>query len=95
MKVGNQSWNLEMPPLGTALTDEQIAGTLTYIRRQWEHTASPVSPATVAKIRTENAGRTKSWTSVELKPPAVAAAPKTTGTAPGSATTPAAKSAAQ
>ncbi len=95
LKVGNQSWNLEMPPLGTALTDEQIAGTLTYIRRQWEHTASPVSPATVAKIRTENAGRTKSWTSVELKPPAVAAAAKTTGTAPGSATTPAAKSAAQ
>ena len=31
-----------MPPLGSALTDEQIAAVLTYIRREWGQTASPV-----------------------------------------------------
>ncbi len=31
-----------MPPLGSALSDEQIAATLTYIRREWGHTASAV-----------------------------------------------------
>ncbi|MEY2598424.1 MAG: hypothetical protein RLZZ142_683 [Verrucomicrobiota bacterium] len=67
IKVNGQSWNLEMPPLGAALSDEQIAGVLTYIRRQWEHTASPVSVAQVAKIRKDNASRTRSWTGEELK----------------------------
>ena len=90
IKVGNQSWSLEMPPLGAALTDDQIAGTLTYIRRQWEHTASAVTPTLVNKIRTENASRTKSWTSQELKPPVD---PKATPAAP--AATSATKSAAK
>ena len=30
---------------------DQIAGILTYIRREWEHTYDPVEPATVAKAR--------------------------------------------
>lgn len=67
IKVGPVSWNLEMPPLGAALSDEQIAGVLTYIRREWEHTASPVSEAVVAKVRKEFASRTKSWSESELK----------------------------
>ena len=29
-----------MPPLGPALSDEQIAAALTYIRRAWGHTAA-------------------------------------------------------
>ena len=57
----------EMPPLGAALSDEQIAGVLTFIRREWEHNGSPITPAYVAKIRQENAARTKSWTEAELK----------------------------
>ena len=35
-----------MPPLGGGLTDEQIAGVLTYIRRQWGNAASAVDPNT-------------------------------------------------
>jgi glucose/arabinose dehydrogenase/mono/diheme cytochrome c family protein len=65
--VGKQSWNLEMPPLGAALNDTQIAGVLTYIRREWEHGASPISTQFVAKLRAENAQRSKSWTGEELK----------------------------
>jgi mono/diheme cytochrome c family protein len=67
IKVGGQSWNLEMPPLGAALSDEQIGGVLTFIRREWEHNGSPIAPAMVAKIRQESAARTKSWTEEELK----------------------------
>ena len=40
-----------MPPLGASLTDEQIAGVLTYIRREWGHTASAVAPDDVKEIR--------------------------------------------
>ncbi len=36
-----------MPPVGQTLNDEQIAGVLTYIRRMWGHTGSPVSPLEV------------------------------------------------
>ncbi len=66
IKVNGQSWSLEMPPLGAALSDEQVAGVITYIRREWEHTASPVSVADVTKIRTEHKERTKAWTAEEL-----------------------------
>jgi mono/diheme cytochrome c family protein len=62
IKVNNQNWSLEMPPLGAALTDDQVAGVLTYIRREWEHGASPVSVADVQKTREENKERAKAWT---------------------------------
>jgi mono/diheme cytochrome c family protein/glucose/arabinose dehydrogenase len=55
-----------MPPIGTALTDEQIAGVLTYIRREWGQTGSPVDPATVKAVRQLTAGRTRPWTNDEL-----------------------------
>lgn len=66
IKVNGQSWSLEMPPLGAALSDEQVAGVATYIRREWEHTASPVSLDMVSKIRNEHKSRTKGWTAEEL-----------------------------
>jgi mono/diheme cytochrome c family protein/glucose/arabinose dehydrogenase len=56
-----------MPPLGASLNDEQIAGALTYIRRQWGHTAAPVDPARVKELRTQTAGRTRPWTDAELR----------------------------
>jgi mono/diheme cytochrome c family protein len=67
LKVNNEMWSLEMPPLGSVLNDEQIAGVLTYIRREWEHTASPVSVQQVSEIRAQNKDRTKAWSSEELE----------------------------
>lgn len=67
VNVSGRTWRLEMPPLPT-FTDEQIAAVLTYIRREWEHNASPVEPADVAKIREANKARTHSWTADELNP---------------------------
>jgi len=55
-----------MPPLGNALSDDQIAAVLTYVRREWGHTASPVDPATVAATRAATASRTRPWTNDEL-----------------------------
>jgi mono/diheme cytochrome c family protein/glucose/arabinose dehydrogenase len=56
-----------MPPLGASLTDEQIAGVLTYIRRAWGQNGSPVEPAAVARVRKEVASRTRPWTNEELQ----------------------------
>jgi mono/diheme cytochrome c family protein len=55
-----------MPPLGSVLTDEQIAGVLTYLRREWGHTASPVDVRTVTETRALTAGRSRPWTDAEL-----------------------------
>jgi mono/diheme cytochrome c family protein len=50
-------------------TNEDLAALLTYIRREWEHTASPVTPGEVAKVRAAFKDRTTSWTAAELTPP--------------------------
>ena len=55
-----------MPPLGSALTDEQIASVLTYIRREWGHTAPPIAPDDVQEIRGLTKSRTRPWTDAEL-----------------------------
>jgi mono/diheme cytochrome c family protein/glucose/arabinose dehydrogenase len=66
VKVGGRSFNLAMPPL-PQLTDEDIAGVLTYIRREWEHNASPVDTKAVTTLRDQNKGRMAMWTEEELK----------------------------
>jgi mono/diheme cytochrome c family protein len=54
-----------MPAAGF-LTDEQVAGVMTYIRREWDHEGSPVTPEFVAKVRLANARRADAWTAPEL-----------------------------
>jgi mono/diheme cytochrome c family protein/glucose/arabinose dehydrogenase len=55
-----------MPSIGSVLDDEQIAGVLTYIRREWGQAGSPVEVATVKAVRALTAGRTRPWTNEEL-----------------------------
>jgi mono/diheme cytochrome c family protein/glucose/arabinose dehydrogenase len=55
-----------MPPQGQVLSDEQIAAVLTYVRREWGHTASPVAPADVKEVRGMTASRKTPWTDAEL-----------------------------
>jgi mono/diheme cytochrome c family protein len=55
-----------MPPIGSTLTDEQIASVLTYVRREWGQVGTPVDPATVRAVRELTAGRTRPWTNDEL-----------------------------
>ena len=56
-----------MPALGSLLSDDQIAAVLTYVRREWGQTASPIDAAAVKGIRTMTAGRARPWTTEELK----------------------------
>jgi mono/diheme cytochrome c family protein/glucose/arabinose dehydrogenase len=55
-----------MPPVGSVLNDDQIAGVLTYIRREWGQTGTPVDPGQVKVMRTQTATRTRPWTHDEL-----------------------------
>jgi mono/diheme cytochrome c family protein/glucose/arabinose dehydrogenase len=57
-----------MPPLGGALKDDQIAAVLTYVRREWGNTGSPVPVDDVTEIRGLTKTRTKPWTDAELTP---------------------------
>ena len=40
-----------MTPFRFILNDDELAGVLTYVRNSWSNKASPILPATVAKIR--------------------------------------------
>ncbi len=64
--VKGRACSMDMPAFGGAFNDEQLADILTYVRRSWEHTASPVDPATVKKIRAETAQHADAWTEKEL-----------------------------
>jgi|UniRef100_UPI0037853198 mono/diheme cytochrome c family protein/glucose/arabinose dehydrogenase len=66
VKVSGRTYNLAMPPL-PQLTDEDIAGVLTYIRREWEHTAGAMETKSVTAIREQEKTRSMMWTETELK----------------------------
>jgi mono/diheme cytochrome c family protein len=55
-----------MPPIGSKLSDEQIANVLTYVRREWGQGAAPVDGATVKAVRALSIGRSRPWTDDEL-----------------------------
>ncbi|MEO7271272.1 MAG: HEAT repeat domain-containing protein, partial [Vicinamibacterales bacterium] len=55
-----------MPPVGQVFSDDQLAAVLTYIRREWGQSGTPVDAATVKAVRAATAGRTRPWTNDEL-----------------------------
>ena len=63
--VLGKTYNLEMPPQGAVLLDDQIAAILTYVRSSWGNKASPVTPETVKTIRAANLRKT-AWTAPEI-----------------------------
>jgi putative membrane-bound dehydrogenase-like protein len=67
ISVNGRSYIGEMPGLGL-LDDDQIASVLTYLRREWGHTAPPVDPELVKSIRADTAGRVNPWGWRELNP---------------------------
>lgn len=68
IEVGATTWQLEMPGLG-ALSDQDVAAVLTYVRREWEHSAPAVSSADVTRVRSLAGERTNAWTAEELRRP--------------------------
>ena len=67
IKVQKRHYTGDMPALGEALNDEQIAAVLTYIRREWGHGAGAVEPARVAAERAATAGHVGAWSAEELR----------------------------
>ena len=55
-----------MPPQGAALSDDQIANVLTYVRNSFGNQAGAVSPADVKAIRESEKARTAMWTEAEI-----------------------------
>jgi mono/diheme cytochrome c family protein len=64
--LGGKEGNVGLMPPLNALTDDQIAAVLTYIRREWGNTASPVDVGTVKEVRSATASHKRPWTEVEL-----------------------------
>jgi mono/diheme cytochrome c family protein/glucose/arabinose dehydrogenase len=65
---GKEGSNGLMPPLRSALNDEQIAAVVSYIRRAWGHTASAVTIAEVQETRGITSLRKTPWSDEELTP---------------------------
>jgi mono/diheme cytochrome c family protein len=66
IEVHGQKFDNIMAPLGSALSDEQIANVLSYVRQEWGNQAPDVLPETVAKVRADTAGHNAPWTADEL-----------------------------
>ncbi|HEV2394559.1 MAG TPA: cytochrome c [Verrucomicrobiae bacterium] len=66
VQVKGQQWNLSMPAMGAAMTDEQLAAVLTYIRQSWGNKASEITPAQVKAIRAQLGNRAQPFSAAEL-----------------------------
>lgn len=64
--VAGKTYQNAMAPLGSTLSDEQIAAVLTFVRQSWHNDAAPVAAETVRKVRAAHADRAKFWTAAEL-----------------------------
>lgn len=64
--VKEQQWNLSMPAMGAALSDDDLAAVLTYIRQSWGNKALAITPEQVKAVRAEVGNRTQPWTVEEL-----------------------------
>lgn len=63
---GKAQENMTMPPWKAALSDENLAAVLTYVRRSWGHDADPVTVATVAEARGATAKREEPFSDADL-----------------------------
>ncbi|MEN9991331.1 MAG: hypothetical protein RLZZ224_1033, partial [Verrucomicrobiota bacterium] len=64
--VNGKTYNLEMPPQGAALADDNIAAILTHVRKSWGNDSTPVSVEQVKSVRAATAQRQEHWTAEEL-----------------------------
>ena len=65
-RSSGKTYNLEMPPQGAVLPDDQIAAILTHVRSSWGNQAAAVTPEAVKTIRAATAGRKTPWTAAEI-----------------------------
>ena len=64
--VLGKTYNLEMPPQGAVLPDDQLAAILTYVRSAWGNQAGALTADKVKAIRTSIDDRKTPWTAEEI-----------------------------
>ena len=64
--VLGKTYNLEMPPQGAVLPDDQLAAILTYVRSAWGNQAGAVTPDFVKTVRASVTDRNTAWTAEEI-----------------------------
>lgn len=67
LTVKGEQWNLAMPAMGAALSDEDLAAVLTYMRQSWGNKASEITADQVKKVRAEVGNRSQPWSAPELE----------------------------
>ncbi len=66
VNVAGKSYNLEMPPQGSVLGDDQIVAILNYVHTAWGNKGEEVKRDLVRVTRSEFESRTAPWTAEEL-----------------------------
>jgi hypothetical protein len=66
VEVDGRTFNLEMPPQGGMLPDDQIAAILTSVRSSWGNKEQAVTAEFVKAVRDANVDRKTQWTAAEL-----------------------------
>ena len=66
IKVKGESWNLAMPAMGAAMSDDDLAAVLTYMRQSWGNKAPEITAEQVKTIRGQVGNRTQPWSGDEL-----------------------------
>jgi len=66
VEINGRSFNLEMPPQGGFLPDDQVAAILTFVRSSWGNKADAVTAEFVRATRDAHADRKSAWTAEEL-----------------------------
>ncbi len=79
VEVAGQRFSGQMPAWGQ-LSDQEIAGVLTYIRQSWGHQFEPVPAELVTAVRAATGGKAGSYTDAALDAMAQQPAPTTSDT---------------
>lgn len=64
--VNGVEWNMAMPAMGAALSDEDLAALLSYTRNAWGNEASKITTEDVRMVREATRGRMQPWSAAEL-----------------------------
>ncbi len=67
IEVEGETFNGAMPTWGPTFKDEDVAAVATYVRTTWGNKASPITTATVTRVRLKYSARTTPWTAAELQ----------------------------
>lgn len=66
IQVAGKEWNMSMAGMGAALSDDDLAAVLTYVRSSWGNKASPVTGDDIKAVRADIKAGTPPMNSAQL-----------------------------